>query len=279
MADPGRNYKEAHPPSVTISGGRGQGAAARRLSAADGTVKSIEITEGGSGYFYGPTVTIEDPPALGAIQFYLGIDGINVWLVVLTAVLMVPSVLISWNVIHERANEYYAWLLALGTGMLGVFLSFDIILFYVFFELTLVPLFFLIGIWGGPERRHAARKFFIYTLAGSLITFLGLLAIVAVCYLKGGFSGGQHLTFSIPELVTHDAEQSAQRHRPEILDGVPVLGLPGPDRRDSPSRCRWCPCTPGCRWPTSRPRRPAASSWPACCSRWALTASCDFVCR
>ena len=86
--------------------------------------------------------------------------------------------------------------------MLGVFLSFDIILFYVFFELTLVPLFFLIGIWGGPERRHAARKFFIYTLAGSLITFLGLLAIVAACYLKTRMSGGPHFTFSIPELVS-----------------------------------------------------------------------------
>src|SRR2546425_2889050 len=82
--------------------------------------------------------------------------------------------------------------------MTGVFLSFDIILFYVFFELTLVPLFFLIGIWGGPERRHAARKFFIYTLAGSVITFLGLLAVVAVCYHK---AHPNTLTFSIPALV------------------------------------------------------------------------------
>ncbi len=93
---------------------------------------------------------------------------------------MVAAVLISWNAVTERVNEYYAWLLALGTAMLGVFLAFDIILFYIFFELTLVPLFFLIGIWGGPERRHAARKFFIYTLAGSLITLLGLLAVVVV---------------------------------------------------------------------------------------------------
>jgi NADH-quinone oxidoreductase subunit M len=137
----------------------------------------------------------------GAIQFYVGLDGINVWLIVLTALLMVPSVLISWNVIRERANEYYAWLLVLGASMLGVFLSFDIILFYVFFELTLVPLFFLIGIWGGPERRHAARKFFIYTLAGSLVTFLGLLAIVTACYLRTSYSDGRHLTFAIPELV------------------------------------------------------------------------------
>src|SRR5262249_46638517 len=118
----------------------------------------------------------------GYIQFAVGIDGLNVWLVLLTAVLMVPSVLVSWTAIHERTHEYYAWLLALETAMLGVFLSFDIICFYVFFELTLVPLFFLIGTWGGPQRRYAARKFFIYTLAGSLITLLGLLGVVLTVY-------------------------------------------------------------------------------------------------
>jgi len=82
--------------------------------------------------------------------------------------------------------------------MLGVFLAFDVLLFYIFFELTLVPLFFLIGIWGGAERRYAARKFFIFTLAGSLITFLGILAIVLAVYLK---SSNHELTFSIPRLV------------------------------------------------------------------------------
>src|SRR5205823_13141633 len=99
-----------------------------------------------------------------AIQFYIGLDGLNIWLVALTSVLMVPSVLIGWESIKERANEYYAWLLLLQTAMTGVFLSFDLILFYVFFELTLVPLFFLIGIWGGSARREAARKFFLFTL-------------------------------------------------------------------------------------------------------------------
>jgi NADH-quinone oxidoreductase subunit M len=85
--------------------------------------------------------------------------------------------------------------------MTGVFLAFDIILFYVFFELTLVPLFFLIGIWGGPERRYAARKFFIYTLAGSVVTFLGLLAVVMVCWNRPAPNTPPTLTFSIPELV------------------------------------------------------------------------------
>ena len=87
--------------------------------------------------------------------------------------------------------------------MIGVFLAFDIVLFYVFFELTLVPLFFLIGIWGGPERRDAARKFFIYTLAGSLITLLGVLGVVLVVLSQcAPASAASRLTFSIPELVT-----------------------------------------------------------------------------
>src|SRR5437773_11095963 len=141
--------------------------------------------------------TAEPDGKSSAIQFYVGCDGLNIWLIVLTAVLMVSAVLVSWTSIHERMNEFYAWLLLLETAMLGVFMAFDIILFYVFFELTLVPLFFLIGIWGGPERRYAARKFFIYTLAGSLITLLGLLGIVLACYVdnKG------ELTFSIPRLI------------------------------------------------------------------------------
>lgn len=132
----------------------------------------------------------------GAVQFYIGLDGLNVWLVVLTAVLMLPSVLISWNHIGERVNEFYAWLLALQTAMMGIFLAFDIILFYVFFELSLVPLFFLIGIWGGPQRRYAARKFFIYTFLGSMLTLLGVLGVVVVCYQETGV-----FTFSIPRLV------------------------------------------------------------------------------
>jgi len=136
------------------------------------------------------------PLGQGAIQFYIGLDGLNVWLVALTAVLGVPVVLISWNHITERVNEFYAWLLVLQTAMLGIFMSFDIILFYVFFELSLVPLFFLIGIWGGPERRYAAGKFFIYTLTGSLITLLGVLGVVFACYVKS-----RQLTFSIPQLV------------------------------------------------------------------------------
>jgi NADH-quinone oxidoreductase subunit M len=146
------------------------------------------------------------------IQFYVGVDGLNVWLVLLTALLMVPSVLVSWTAVQERVPEFYAWLLALETGMIGVFLAFDIVLFYVFFELTLVPLFFLIGIWGGPQRQYAARKFFIYTLAGSLITLLGVLGVVLVLAQTGP---ERKLTFSIPELV-----RVVDRHSRELPEKV-----------------------------------------------------------
>ena len=102
----------------------------------------------------------------------------SVWLFGLSAVLTLTSVLVSWEAIDDRAPAFYVLLLLLETGMLGVFAARDIILFYVFFEFTLIPLFFLIGIWGHEERRYAAAKFFLFTLAGSLFTFLGLLAIV-----------------------------------------------------------------------------------------------------
>jgi len=147
-----------------------------------------------------------------SVQFYIGVDGLNIWLIVLTALLVAASVLVSWTSVKERDNEFFAWLLALEVAMIGVFLAFDILLFYVFFELKLIPLFFLIGVWGGPERRYAARKFFIYTLAGSLITLLGVLgAVLAVAndpYVEPARPGFvpphnaiNELTFSIPRLV------------------------------------------------------------------------------
>ena len=91
---------------------------------------------------------------------------------------MVTAVLVSWEAITDRGRLFYAMLLMLEFGCLGVFTARDIILFYVFFEFTLIPLFFLIGIWGSEDRRYAAIKFFLFTLAGSMLTFLGLLTIV-----------------------------------------------------------------------------------------------------
>jgi NADH-quinone oxidoreductase subunit M len=112
------------------------------------------------------------------LEMYFGLDGISAAMIALTALLTVSSVLISWNAIQDRASEFYAALLILQSGLIGVFCSFDLVLFYVFFEVTLIPLFFLIAIWGGPDRRWAAIKFFLYTLAGSLVTLSGLIYVV-----------------------------------------------------------------------------------------------------
>src|SRR5512141_517029 len=103
------------------------------------------------------------------LKFTMGLDTIGLWLVVLTAVLTPISILASFNYIKERQREFYAWMLALHAGMLGVFCAKDILVFYLFFEFTLIPMFFIIGIWGGAERRKAAGKFFLFTFAGSVL--------------------------------------------------------------------------------------------------------------
>ena len=131
------------------------------------------------------------------LEFYLGADGISVLMLALTAILTVSAVLISWESIQDRATEFYICLLALEAGMLGAFVAFDLILFYVFFEFTLIPLFFLVGIWGGVQRQFAAYRFFIYTLAGSVITLLGLVALV----LKVLQEGLTATPFSIPDIA------------------------------------------------------------------------------
>jgi len=132
------------------------------------------------------------------IRFSLGLDGLSVWLYALSALLLVTSVLVSWNAISQRPALFYGMLLLLQTGCLGVFAARDILLFYVFFEFTLIPLFFLIGIWGSDQRRYAAIKFFLFTLAGSVLTLLGLLAIVIWNYF---YSGTSLISFSIPEIT------------------------------------------------------------------------------
>lgn len=129
-------------------------------------------------FFVGkPNPVPGSPPP--AVQFYIGLDGINVWLVALTSLMTFIAVAVSWGFAQERAGAYYAWLFVLQSAVTGAFLSFDVILFYVFFELTLIPAFFLIGGWGvGGGKRDAARKFFLYTLFGSLLSLVGLVGIV-----------------------------------------------------------------------------------------------------
>jgi NADH-quinone oxidoreductase subunit M len=102
--------------------------------------------------------------------FRLAMDSVSFWLVLLTVTLQPLAIAASFESIKDRAKEYYAWMLALLAAMLGVFVAKDLLLFYIFFELTLIPMFFIIGIWGGPERRYAAGKFFLFTFAGSVFT-------------------------------------------------------------------------------------------------------------
>jgi len=114
--------------------------------------------------------------AIGA-RYHLGVDGISLWLVLLTTLLMPISILSSWTAITKRQVTYYVLMLLLESAMIGVFVSLDLLLFYLFFEASLIPMFFLIGVWGGERRIYAAIKFFIYTAVGSLLMLVGILAL------------------------------------------------------------------------------------------------------
>ncbi|MGB6266385.1 MAG: NADH-quinone oxidoreductase subunit M, partial [Candidatus Acidiferrales bacterium] len=126
------------------------------------------------------------------VHFRVGLDGLSLLLVLLTVLLGAVAILSSWRAVHTRERQYYISLLLLQTALLGIFLSLDFILFYVFWELALVPAYLLIGVWGGERRLHAAIKFFLYTLAGSVVM---LLAILAVYHARG--------TFDIREILSH----------------------------------------------------------------------------
>lgn len=119
--------------------------------------------------------------SIGA-RYHIGVDGISLWLVLLTTLLVPISILSSWTSVQKRTLSYYVFLLVLESAMIGVFVSLDLLLFYLFFEASLIPMFFLIGIWGGKQRIYAATKFFIYTSVGSLLMLVG---IIALYYLAG----------------------------------------------------------------------------------------------
>src|SRR5499427_6286192 len=135
-------------------------------------------------------------PTIGA-GYYLGIDGISFLLVMLTTLLGWISILSSWTAIETRVKEYYIWFLVLQTGMLGVFMALDFFLFFVFWEAMLVPMYLLIGIWGGPRKLYAAIKFFLYTLLGSVLMLLGILFLYFHQHTVTGV-----YTFNIPALYT-----------------------------------------------------------------------------
>jgi NADH-quinone oxidoreductase subunit M len=135
-------------------------------------------------------------PSIGA-EYHLGIDGISALLILLTALIGAIAVLASWSAIAERVKEYYFALLVLQTGLLGAFMALDLLLFFLFWEVMLVPMYFLIGIWGSANRLYSAIKFFLYTLAGSVVMLLGLLAL----YFHGHTATGVY-TFDLTRLQT-----------------------------------------------------------------------------
>jgi len=124
------------------------------------------------------------------INFHLGVDGLSILLVMLTTLLTPISILSTWTAVQDRVKDFMIFFLLLEVGMLGVFLAQDLFLFYIFWEFTLVPMYFLIGVWGGPRRMYAAIKFFLYTMAGSILMLLAILWLA----LRQG-------SFSVPDLI------------------------------------------------------------------------------
>ena len=124
------------------------------------------------------------------IHYAMGVDGVSILMILLTTFISMLAIASSWDSIKDQVRNYYIFMLLLETGMLGVFLAQDLFLFYIFWEFTLVPMYFLIGIWGGKNRVYAAIKFFLYTMAGSLLMLLGILYM--------GITNG---TFLLPDLI------------------------------------------------------------------------------
>jgi len=130
------------------------------------------------------------PIAGWEIHYFLGVDGLSILLLLLTTLLTPISILSTWTAVEERVKDFMIFFLLLEIGMVGVFLAQDLFLFYVFWEFTLVPMYFLIGIWGGPRRMYAAVKFFLYTMAGSILMLLAILWL-------GIYQG----SFQVPDLI------------------------------------------------------------------------------
>ncbi len=143
------------------------------------------------------------------VDYYLGLDGVNLWLVLLTAFLTPVAVLVSWRFLDSRpaaeARSYFFFLLALESGVLGVFAAVDLVLFFIFWEAMLVPMYFLIGRWGGERRQYATLKFVLYTMAGSALMLVAIIALAALHFRATGI-----LTFDLLTLYGHNLQWAAQ---------------------------------------------------------------------
>ncbi len=149
------------------------------------------------------TQYVDNVPWIDAfnINYHIGIDGLSVTLLLLTALLGPICVLASWRNIEKGIKAYMALFLLLETGMLGFFAALDLFLFFVFFELTLLPMYFLIGVWGGPRKEYAAIKFFLYTLFGSVLMLVAMIAVYLNSNVINGVTEGVR-TFDIPTLIS-----------------------------------------------------------------------------
>ena len=173
---------------LLLAFGRDQNAGAVRWLALVAAVASFVVTLPLIGGFDNGTAAMQFTEKLGWIErfnvhYHLGIDGLSMWFVPLTAFITVIVVVAAWEVITDRVNQYMGAFLILSGLMVGVFCALDGLLFYVFFEATLIPMYLIIGVWGGPKRVYAAFKFFLYTLAGSLLM---LVALIFLYYKSGG---------------------------------------------------------------------------------------------
>lgn len=167
------------------------------------TLVGTLVTLAVSGILYalfnpsGPQFQLEDKlswiPGLH-INYYLGMDGISLLMVLMTTLIWPFVVGVSFKPITERVREYYCWVLVMETAVLGVFLSLNLVLYYLFWEGMLIPMYFLIGIWGGPRRVYATVKFFLYTMVGSMVMLVSIMAL----YFLGGST-----TFDLPALQLH----------------------------------------------------------------------------
>ena len=181
-------------------------------------------------------------PAL-KINYAVGIDGISLLLVLLTTLIMPLCVLASWRYIQTRVKEFMICLLIMETAMVGVFCALDFVLFFVFWEAMLIPMALLIGVWGGPRKIYAALKFFIYTMAGSVLLLVAIIAL--------------RLTGRQLQHPRHDGAATIRT--------VSNAGSSWPSSSRSPSRCRCSRSTPGCPPRTWKRPPPAACCSPASC--------------
>src|SRR5512140_2678539 len=169
------------------------------------TIKIVGLLSSGVAFALSVWLFLAFDASIGAMQFvekhlwissldvsyHVGVDGISLLLVVLTTFLTPIALLASWESIHERVKGFVALMLVLEVGVIGVFVSLDMFLFYVFWEFMLIPMYFIIGIWGGAERIYAAIKFFLFTMAGSLLM---LVAIIWLGYYASTLPGGVFTT-------------------------------------------------------------------------------------